>query len=87
MVKRILSFVGKEISGLHEAAYLLAGSAVASLLFALVRDRLLAHYLGAGAELDVYYAAFRVPDLLFVAARYIAAKQGGDVLWQPGATR
>lgn len=67
MVKRILSFVGKEISGLHEAAYLLAGSAVASLVFALVRDRLLAHSLGAGPELDVYYAAFRVPDLLFVA--------------------
>ena len=29
----------------------------------------------------------RLSDLLFVAARYIAAKQGGDVLWQPGATR
>lgn len=29
----------------------------------------------------------RLSDLLFVAARYVAAKQGGDVLWQPGATR
>lgn len=29
----------------------------------------------------------RLSDLLFVAARSIAAKQGGDVLWQPGATR
>lgn len=67
MVKKILSFVGKEVSGLHEAAYLLAGSAVASLVFALVRDRLLASSLGAGPALDVYYAAFRVPDLLFVA--------------------
>ncbi|MDE1874829.1 MAG: hypothetical protein KGI79_00545 [Patescibacteria group bacterium] len=66
MVKKILSFVGKEISGLHEAAYLLAGSAVASLIFALVRDRLLAHFLGASSSLDVYYAAFRVPDFLFV---------------------
>jgi putative peptidoglycan lipid II flippase len=67
MVKRVLSFVGREVSGLHEAAYLLAASAVASLVFALVRDRLLAHMLGAGTELDVYYAAFRVPDLIFVA--------------------
>ena len=29
----------------------------------------------------------RLSDLLFVAARYIASKEGGDVLWQPGATR
>ncbi|HEY0908409.1 MAG TPA: lipid II flippase MurJ [Candidatus Paceibacterota bacterium] len=67
MVKKILSFVGKEISGLHEAAYLLALSSIASLIFALVRDRLLAHMLGAGPELDVYYAAFRVPDFIFIA--------------------
>ena len=66
MVKRILSFVGREINGLHEAAYLLAGSAFLSLLLALVRDRLLASSFGAGDALDVYYAAFRVPDTLFV---------------------
>ena len=29
----------------------------------------------------------RLSDLLFVAARFVAAPQGGDVLWQPGATR
>ncbi len=66
MVKKILSFVGREIQGLHEAAYILAGSAFLSLLLALVRDRLLASSFGAGGVLDVYYAAFRVPDALFV---------------------
>jgi len=29
----------------------------------------------------------RLSDLLFVAARYVAASGGGDILWQPGATR
>jgi cob(I)alamin adenosyltransferase len=29
----------------------------------------------------------RLSDHLFVAARYVASKQGGDILWQPGATR
>ena len=29
----------------------------------------------------------RLSDHLFVAARYLAAKEGGDVLWRPGATR
>ena len=29
----------------------------------------------------------RLSDHLFVAARFVASRQGGDVLWQPGATR
>lgn len=29
----------------------------------------------------------RLSDHLFVTARLLAASQGGDVLWQPGATR
>ncbi len=29
----------------------------------------------------------RLSDHLFVMARWIARKEGGDVLWQPGATR
>ena len=29
----------------------------------------------------------RLSDHLFVVARYVAATKGGDVLWQPGATR
>ena len=29
----------------------------------------------------------RLSDHLFVAARRVAASEGGDVLWQPGATR
>jgi cob(I)alamin adenosyltransferase len=29
----------------------------------------------------------RLSDHLFVAARFVAAQEGGDILWQPGATR
>jgi len=56
---------GKEIRGMHEAAYLLAFFALCSQLLALVRDRLLAADFGASHTLDIYYAAFRIPDFLF----------------------
>jgi len=66
MVRRALEVVYKEILGLHQAAYVLALFTVGSQVLALVRDRLLAHEFGAGIELDLYYAAFRIPDLLYV---------------------
>lgn len=66
MVRRVFSFVYKEVRGLHQAAYILAFFAFGSQILAIVRDRLLAHNFGAGIELDLYYAAFRIPDLLFV---------------------
>ncbi|NCT01823.1 hypothetical protein GW766_01030 [Candidatus Parcubacteria bacterium] len=66
MVKRVFSLVYREVRGLHQAAYILALFAFGSQLLAIIRDRLLAHNFGAGIELDLYYAAFRIPDLLFV---------------------
>jgi putative peptidoglycan lipid II flippase len=50
---------------MHEAAYLLAGFAFLSQILALLRDRILATEFGAGQTLDLYYAAFRIPDFLF----------------------
>jgi len=66
MVRRVFNFVYREVRGLHQAAYILAFFAFGSQILAIVRDRLLAHNFGAGIELDLYYAAFRIPDLLFV---------------------
>src|SRR3989344_2513665 len=66
MVSRIFKMLNKEINGLHEAAYLLGFFAFSSQLLALVRDRLLAHQFGAGSGLDIYYAAFRIPDFIFI---------------------
>ena len=57
--------LARPIRGLHQAAYLLAGLTLASQVLALLRDRIFAHTFGAGEVLDLYYAAFRVPDLVF----------------------
>ncbi|MBI1888559.1 MAG: murein biosynthesis integral membrane protein MurJ [Candidatus Spechtbacteria bacterium] len=47
------------------AAFLLAIAALLSRMLGLARDRILAGTFGAGNELDVYFAAFRVPDFVF----------------------
>lgn len=55
----------RPVRGLHQAAYLLAALTLASQALALLRDRAFAHTFGVGQVLDLYYAAFRVPDLVF----------------------
>jgi len=47
------------------AALLLGSSAFVSRLLGLFRDRLLAGTFGAGQDLDVYFAAFRIPDFVY----------------------
>ncbi|MBM3250988.1 MAG: murein biosynthesis integral membrane protein MurJ, partial [Candidatus Nealsonbacteria bacterium] len=58
MLNRILNSRAKTITF---AAFLLALSGLVSRVLGLVRDRLLAGRFGAGEELDVYFAAFRIP--------------------------
>ncbi|MBU2158926.1 hypothetical protein KJ848_01960, partial [Patescibacteria group bacterium] len=65
MVRAILKTLSAPVRGLHQAAYVLAGLTLASQILALLRDRLFAHSFGAGEVLDLYYAAFKVPDLVF----------------------
>ncbi len=70
---RLLRVFNKEWGGLHDAAFLLAGTALLSQIIGLVRDRILAGRLGAGMDLDIYYAAFRVPDFLYASiASFVA---------------
>ncbi|MEM9336593.1 MAG: lipid II flippase MurJ [Patescibacteria group bacterium] len=66
MVRRVLDIFYSEVRGLHQAAYVLALFAFGSQMLALIRDRSLASTFGTGIELDLYYSAFRIPDLLFV---------------------
>lgn len=73
MVKRLLAILNREIHGLHEAAYLLGFFAILSQVMALLRDRLFANYFGASNTLDIYYAAFRIPDFIFVTVASLVA--------------
>ncbi|HEA84602.1 MAG TPA: murein biosynthesis integral membrane protein MurJ [Candidatus Wildermuthbacteria bacterium] len=47
------------------AAGILFTASLAAKLLALFRDRLLAGTFGAGEQLDMYFAAFRIPDFLY----------------------
>ncbi|MEK7505055.1 MAG: lipid II flippase MurJ [Patescibacteria group bacterium] len=67
MVSRVLKLFNREFGRLEEAALLLGASALVSQILALFRDRLLASTFGADRALDVYYAAFRLPDLIYVS--------------------
>ncbi|MFM2357271.1 MAG: hypothetical protein RJA61_8, partial [Candidatus Parcubacteria bacterium] len=73
MVKKILHFFHKEISGLHRAAYLLAFFSLLSQFLGFLRDRLLAGTFGVGETLDVYYASFRIPDFIFITIASLAS--------------
>ena len=62
MWKRIFK---QKVNSIAVAAVLVAASSLISRLLGVFRDRILASQFGAGQQLDIYYAAFRVPDLLF----------------------
>ena len=73
MVKRILALLHTEISGLHEAAFLLGLFALGAKGLGLIRDRFLADAFGATLGLDIYYAAFRIPDFIYVSLASLVA--------------
>ncbi len=63
MLKKLFNHESKSISGgaiVIAVFYLLNG------VLALLRNGLLASKFGAGRELDIYYAAFRIPDFIYV---------------------
>src|SRR3989344_9334394 len=49
----------------HHAAGILIISALLSRVLGMARDWLLAKNLGAGSDLDIYFAVFRIPDFLY----------------------
>ncbi len=59
---KILNSQSKSITG---AAIILSGATLLSRFVGVIRDRVLAHYYGAGPIMDTYYAAFKIPDLIY----------------------
>ncbi len=58
-------FLNQKSSRISSAAITVAVFGLISRIFGLWRDRLLAGQFGAGQTLDIYYAAFRIPDLVY----------------------
>ena len=58
---------------MHEAAILLGVFSLVSQLIGLLRDRMLANIIGPSSTLDIYYAAFRIPDLLYLSIASLAS--------------
>jgi len=61
MIRKILT----RHSSITEATVILAVASLVSRFFGLIRDRTLASHFGAGTVLDSYFAAFKIPDLVF----------------------
>ncbi|MDD2807171.1 MAG: murein biosynthesis integral membrane protein MurJ [Patescibacteria group bacterium] len=58
-------FFNRQSQTITSAAIVLGAASLLSRLLGVLRDRILAGQFGAGRELDMYYAAFRIPDLIF----------------------
>lgn len=89
-MERIIKIFSKEFNNINQAALVLGGFAFLSQILGLFRDRAIAHFIGPGALLDSYYAAFRIPDLIFISIAslasitvlipFIAKKMSGDIV-------
>ncbi len=66
MFSRLYKFIKKkQNSSVALAALIVSVFGILSRILGLLRDRILSAHYGAGDILDVYYAAFRIPDFIF----------------------
>ncbi len=68
MIKKFIKYLmnGESSSrSILNATFLVATFGLFSRFLGLIRDRILASKFGAGDTLDIYYAAFKIPDLIF----------------------
>ena len=55
----------RQTNSIAVAAVMVGVSSLLSRFLGIFRDRILAGEFGAGQTLDIYYSAFRIPDLIF----------------------
>ncbi|OGI64293.1 hypothetical protein A2914_02995 [Candidatus Nomurabacteria bacterium RIFCSPLOWO2_01_FULL_41_21] len=72
-MERIFRIFSKEYGNINQAALLLGSFAFLSQILGLFRDRFIAHFIGPSLLLDSYYAAFRIPDLIFISIASLAS--------------
>ncbi|MDO8574781.1 MAG: murein biosynthesis integral membrane protein MurJ [bacterium] len=65
MLATLGRFLNQKSQKISSAALTVAFFGLISRIFGLWRDRLLAGEFGAGQTLDIYYAAFKIPDLVY----------------------
>ena len=73
MVNYLLSIFGSELRSVTRSAAVLAAAGILADILSLFRDRLLAADFGASRALDIYYASFRIPDLIYTVSLFFAA--------------
>ncbi len=73
MVKRVFNLLNREFKNINQAAIILGFFTLLSQVLGLIRDRSFAHFLGPSSSLDVYYAAFKVPDFIFMSVASLAS--------------
>jgi cob(I)alamin adenosyltransferase len=99
IVERQVTRLEEEIDAMNESlepltSFILPGGSMAVSLIhqarcVVRRAERAAVALGEAEPINPHALAYlnRLSDHLFVAARHLAAAEGGDLLWQPGATR
>ncbi|MBP9748337.1 MAG: hypothetical protein KBD17_01815 [Candidatus Pacebacteria bacterium] len=72
-MEKLFTILSKKYGNVNQAALLLGFFAFLSQILALFRDRAMAHFIGPSQTLDAYYAAFRIPDLIFICIASLAS--------------
>lgn len=72
-MEKFLRIFSKEYGNINQAAILLGFFAFLSQVMGLLRDKSFAHFIGLSSSLDTYYAAFRIPDLIFISIASLAS--------------